>query len=344
MRIFVLGYPSYFGGADTELWHTLRLWRRFELDVTMLPTWRADGEQQQRLDQIGVATVHVSGPGELARVPGLARGIVVSFCNGEFLRAAEALAALECQLVWVNCMTWVFEAEIKHYQRHGPFAAYVFQSDFQRRQIAPTYVEHGAKPEQFHLIRGAFCPDEFPFAPATHRPGEPFVLGRLARDDLDKWSSNLWNIYGSVNCANKRARVMAWSARLSEKCGAPPEWAETLAAHAESAPQFLAGLHCLFPLSGGARENWPRAGLEAMASGVPIVAQNDWGWREMIVHGVTGYLGSDDRELAHYAGMLAHDEELRLRVALAARDRLVHVLAVPHELWRRWKALFASLT
>ena len=28
-----------------------------------------------------------------------------------------------------------------------------------------------------------------------------------------------------------------------------------------------------------------------MAAGVPIVAQNDWGWREMIEHGVTGFLG-----------------------------------------------------
>ena len=53
-------------------------------------------------------------------------------------------------------------------------------------------------------------------------------------------------------------------------------------------------------VNGGARENWPRAGLEAMAAGVPIVAQNDWGWREMIEHGVTGFLGGDDCELADY--------------------------------------------
>jgi hypothetical protein len=26
-------------------------------------------------------------------------------------------------------------------------------------------------------------------------------------------------------------------------------------------PQFFATLHCLLPVNGGARENWPRAGL-----------------------------------------------------------------------------------
>ena len=60
-----------------------------------------------------------------------------------------------------------------------------------------------------------------------------------------------------------------------------------------------------------------------MAGGVPIVAQREWGWCEMVEHGVTGFLGGDDCELAHFAAMLAHDEELRLHVAERARQRLV---------------------
>ena len=45
-----------------------------------------------------------------------------------------------------------------------------------------------------------------------------------------------------------------------------------------------------------------------MAAGVAVVTQNDWGWREMIEHGVTGFLGGCDEELAHYTAMLAYDE------------------------------------
>ena len=81
-----------------------------------------------------------------------------------------------------------------------------------------------------------------------------------------------------------------------------------------------------------------------MAAGVPIVAQHDWGWREMIEHGVTGFLGSDDCELAHYAAILAHDEELRLRVIETARERLVTELANPAKIWAGWQRLFDSLS
>lgn len=343
-RVYVLGYPSRYGGADTELWHTLRLWRRFGLDVALIPTWHASPEHRARLDAIGVPTFAATGPDGLRDVPGLSGSIAVGFCNAGFLRSAHYLRAMGCRTVWANCMTWVFDEEVAHYQHHGAFDAYVFQSAFQQRELAPIYARYGADTRRLHLIRGAFCFDEFPFSPRSHRPGEAFLMGRIARDDLDKWSSNLWPIYSSVNYANKLARVMAWSPRLTSKCGAPPTWAEALTADTESAQQFLSTLHCLFAINGGAKENWPRAGLEAMSSGVPIVAQNEWGWREMIDHGETGFLGSDDRELAHFAAMLAHDENLRIRIALNARDRLETALAAPRVIWLAWKHLFASLT
>ncbi|MDR0610919.1 MAG: glycosyltransferase [Planctomycetaceae bacterium] len=68
-----------------------------------------------------------------------------------------------------------------------------------------------------------------------------------------------------------------------------------------------------------------RAGLEAFATGVPVVAQNDWGWKEMIEHGQTGFLGSNDQELAHYTAVLAHDEKLRQQIIQNAYEKLTTV-------------------
>lgn len=34
MRVFVMGYPGELGGACTELWHTIKLWRQFGVEVT----------------------------------------------------------------------------------------------------------------------------------------------------------------------------------------------------------------------------------------------------------------------------------------------------------------------
>ena len=64
----------------------------------------------------------------------------------------------------------------------------------------------------------------------------------------------------------------------------------------------------------------------------------------MVEHGVTGFLGKDDDELAHYAAMLTYDEELRLQMALAARRRLVEVLANPRVIMDGWKQLFTAVS
>ena len=165
----------------------------------------------------------------------------------------------------------------------------------------------------------------------------------MARPDLDKWSSNTWPIYSGIQYANKRALMLGMDDRTHGKLGASPIFADCLKPMAISVQKYLSTLHCLLPINGGARENWPRAGLEAMAAGVPIVAQNDWGWREMVEHGVTGFLGNNDCELAHYAACLAYDEELRQRIIHAARERLVSELAGREVLWAGWKHLFESV-
>jgi len=349
MTIFVLGYPGHTGGANTECWHTVKLWRQAGWDVTLVPTWGRDAKQQERLDAIGAATVCVEGPGELQYVPGLAGSIAVGFCNKQFIASVAHLRKLDCRLVWVNCMTFCFPHELKAWREHGPADVFVFQSQFQRRAIEPYLTPIGYRPEQGHLIRGAFDPAEFPFQPRPHKPGEEFTIGRLARPDADKWSSNTWMIYGRVPYKQRRALVMGWNDKLRHKLGTPPAWATAMPPAEITSQEFLGRCHCLMPINGGARENWPRVGLEAMAAGVPIVAQNEWGWREMIEHGVTGYLGSsaegkNDEELIYYAARLAHDEPHRLSIAEAARAR-VEELCDPAALVPAWEtALRAAST
>ena len=342
MRIFLMGYPGELGGACTEAWHTVKLWRKFDADVHLIPTWQCDKRWRERVDQLGCIT-RETNPEKLDQVDGLAGSIVVSFCNAAFLDSTPRLREMGCHLVWANCMTWLFEAERKIYAKQGPFDSYMFQSEFQRELLEPELVEIGYTPDRGHLIRGAFDLDEWQFNPRGHGAGDMFMVGRAARPDSDKWSSNTWPIYERIQYRNKRALMLGMNDRTHEKLGTPPEWADCLKPMAIEAKQFFANLHCLLPVNGGARENWPRAGLEAMAAGVPIVAQNEWGWREMIEHGVTGFLGNCDEELAHYAAMLAYNESLRLEIATNARRRLETELANPNRIWEGWKQLFDGL-
>ena len=97
--VFVIGYPADCGGANTECWHTLKLWRRFGLEVTLVPTWKATEKWRAKLDDIGCSTVETLS-NELDEVPGLQNSLVVSFCNDRFLHKASCLRQLGCKTIW----------------------------------------------------------------------------------------------------------------------------------------------------------------------------------------------------------------------------------------------------
>ncbi|MGQ9576492.1 MAG: glycosyltransferase [Thermoguttaceae bacterium] len=339
--VFVVGYPGDIGGANTECWHTVKLWRRFGLEVRLIPTGQPSAAWRARLDRIGCQTV-CAAMEELKGVPGLPGGIVVSFCNAGFLKHADRFRELGCRLVWVNCMTWLFAEERRHYQRLGPFDRYVFQSRHQESALGPQLAKFGVRPAQCFLIRGAFSLEEFPFRPLGHAPGTPLVIGRISRAAADKYSASTWAIYRRIPHPI-RARLMGWSQDVQRKLGQAPPWAECLPAGAETPQEFFSKLHCMVQVNGGAEENWPRSGLEAMASGVAIVAQNHWGWREMVRHGQTGLLADGEDQLAYYAARLAYDEPLRMEMVRRARAVLEQELANPKVIWAGWRELFASL-
>ncbi len=340
LSVFVLGAPSFYGGADTELWHTLRLWRRHDVRVTLVPTWRIDLGWREKCQEIGCSVVSVRGPEELANVPGLAGSTVVSFCNGSFLESAGRIRTLGCRIVWAGCMLWVFDAERRHYEQHGPFDRYVFQSRYQRGILESELQRYGYRPERGAVIRGAFLIDEFPFRPRHHGSGERFVVGRISRADPAKYTPDTWSVYGNIDHPVE-ARVMAWDRRIARKLGRCPQWAECLPANAEPSVEFLGRLHCMIQ-RGDCRENWPRSGLEAMALGVPIVAQNHSGWREMIRDGETGFLVDGPEGTSKRATQLARNESLRLEIARNARQALESELACPDRIWQAWREVLVS--
>ena len=124
--------------------------------------------------------------------------------------------------------------------------------------------------------------------------------------------------------------------------GPLPQWAKCLPPDSMPAAAFLANCHALLCLNGGDKENWPRVGLEAMAAGVPIIAERAWGWKEMIEDGVTGLLCGDVGEFAGELAWMALHDEKRLTMAEAARTA-VERLTDPATLGPQWRALFDAL-
>lgn len=72
-------------------------------------------------------------------------------------------------------------------------------------------------------------------------------------------------------------------------------------------------------LLAGQRQGCPNASLEAMAMGLPVVAQPDGGIAEQVRHGVTGYLAETEADMAEHTATLLQDEALRTRLGEAGR-------------------------
>lgn len=321
MKIYLVGYPSGLGGAGTEVWHTVRLWRQAGWEVCLLPMGKPPAEWVLETNKIG-CTTQVVDENHLHEVPGLPGSTVVGFCNHKFINLLPKLHKIDCHTIWVNCMTFLFGFEHSTYENDYLPSAFVFQSRFQRDMLERQLEQYGYTPSMGHLIHGAFDLSEFSFRPRPHSMDTTFIIGRHARPATDKWSSNTWPIYNRLQYRNRYALMMGVDDSIINKIGPAPEWGKYLKPQTLPVANYLKMLHCLMPINGGARENWPRAGLEAMASGVPIIAQNQWGWQDMIQNEKTGFLANTDDEFGYYATMLAYNEDKRIEITTAARQWL----------------------
>ena len=72
-EIWVAGYPSLYGGADTELDHNIDLWRRFGVEVNLVPFGRRDLPYGSTLHGSRLPDSRVLP----RRLPGSRRGVVL---------------------------------------------------------------------------------------------------------------------------------------------------------------------------------------------------------------------------------------------------------------------------
>ena len=342
MHVYVRGYPHDVGGAGQHLWSVCRLWRSARIDVTLLPMSRPNDRWLQRLNGIGAITRTERHLEDLDELRGQ---IVVGFCSEKFLRLAPALREMDCRLVWVGCMSFVHGTERQHYASHGPFDRVVTNSSFQDGTIRPELLQHGYRDEHVVRIPSPFWADEWDYRPRPLAAQDDMIVGRLSRHDPDKYAGDTWSILERARKRQKgrlRARMMAWNERVEAKLGQPPIWAECLKERTESAAEFLGSLHALCHKNGGAQENRPRVCFEAMAAGVPVVAENAHGWPELVRDDETGYLCDSPAEFAERLDSL-RDPARRERITAAARQAVSRELIDRPAIAAAWQDLFAGL-
>jgi len=317
MIVNVIGKPGRLGGASVEVGDFVKMLVGHGVEVHMEdPT---GGE----LDVAGC----VCGE-SLPSAP------VVSFGNQWFIRKLPAYSRLG-PVVWVPCMNTMTVHEMHEFRRQ-PADVLVCHTDYQRE----AYVRSAVKVmfPRVEKIPGAFFPDDWKFAPLEYN-GSEFCIGRIARADPMKWVSNYYKELSRLE--NIQAISVGVTSDISRRIGRCPPWAQEYKPDSVSVAEIYPRLHAMWAV-GTIAENWSRVGLEAMATGVPIIANDKGGWREMLSDGLTGFLARDKHDAVDVISELMNDDEYRIDVANRARERVVG-LSCDAEVWEPWKTLLESL-
>ena len=333
--IWVAGFPSAYGGADTELDHQIALWRRHDVEVHLVPMFGADPAVADRQRSRG-CHIHTY------RDDIFQGQLVVSYCNGEFLAHLPRIMAAgrPAQVVWFNCMTWLFDGE-REAHRRGWIDVFGFVSAYQRRQLEPQLAAIRPRVESF-AYRPFFDVDAVEWR--YRRWDGSYRLGRISRDDAGKFAPDTWRIFDRVLVPGQLAKkvyLLGYGPNAAARTGpAPPglDW-QTWGPGAIAATEFYRTIDTMVHKTGGSRESYCRVVVEAYAHGVVPIVEDDYAFAELVDHERTGFRAATSDEMSWWASVLAHDPDRHRTMAERGRAFLAGEPADPAACWAGWRTL-----
>lgn len=340
-ELWIAGYPSFVGGADTELDHNIDLWRQYDIDVNLVPMFGCDPKMQKICDDRKCRTI----PYHKAIFKDK---IVVSFCNGEFLKRLPEIMEYgkPKQVIWFNCMTWLFNEEIiainnKWIDLHGFVSEYqknTLQLQIQQKTGKDINILEGYKP--YFNINNLSQNLEFIYrSPKNH-----FCMGRVSRDDGAKFSQDMWNIFYKVNAPlPTKTFILGFGPNAFAKCGQAPnglDW-QIWSPGAIPVKELYSKLHCLIHKTGGSKESYCRIVPECYAAGVPMIVENNYAFKELVVNNETGFLCDSSDEMSHRASELAFNEVLRKKIIYNAHSYLIDTISNQYKCILPWLSILS---
>lgn len=330
--IYVFGWPSFLGGADTKLTHLLiLLHRHYRITVVPNDAHRLSEKVWTRfLDRLGIAYA------TFGSLPRRLEGYGLSLCNGRFFPdgIARRARARGLKIIWSSEMMWHHPGEREAIEA-GLIDQVLYVSEFQRRKLSEGY---GGIPG--HVTGNYIDPREFPF---RERRNSTFTIGRLSRPDPVKYPEDFPVFYECLGLPDTRFRVMAWSDELRRKYRwhrFDQRW-DLLESVAEPQLDFLHSLDLfVYPLGHNFRESWGRSTVEAMLTGaIPLVPRGHH-LENLMVDGESGFVCDDFRVYQEHALRLRLDYEYRRRVSGQCRAHAEHELCDAGRHLKVWQEVF----
>lgn len=189
----------------------------------------------------------------------------------------------------------------------------VYASDAQRARLGAPFGER-IEPSPIDLLD--FSPD------VVSSPREGFTVGRLSRDERSKHHPLDPIVYSELVRAGAAVQVMGGTCLR----GTVPEGVLLLPEGELDAADFLRGLHCFYYRTAPELfEAFGRVVVEAMACGLPIVAERRGGYVELLEHGRTALLFDTTQEACELLRSLQGKPALCRMLGEAARERALEL-------------------
>jgi glycosyltransferase involved in cell wall biosynthesis len=171
------------------------------------------------------------------------------------------------------------------------------------------------------------------------RPPRTFTVGRLSRDIRSKHHEEdpmLWRALAQAGC---RVRLMGGTCLAAELAGVPG--IELLPVNSEDPASFLRSLDCfVYRTSAHWFEAYGRVVMEAMATGLPVVAGERGGYADHLRDGINACVVSSTREAIDRVAALSRSAVDAARIGAKARRDAIALNA--RELPRRTLALLTD--
>lgn len=220
--------------------------------------------------------------------------------------------------------------------------------------VQQFYVEQGIAAEKFVVIPNAVAPTTVAPMPRAallaelNLPPESRLIGAVGRLWPQKrvkdliWAADLLKVIRNdvhlvvIGDGPERERLLRYRQRVHI------EDHVHFVGHRDDVPRWLPNFDLLWLASG--YEGLPNVVLEAMAAGIPVVATDIPGNRDLVIPGKTGYLVpvGDRAGLAQHANLLLNDATLRAALGGAGKARALSEFTV-EKMVSRFAELYRQL-
>jgi len=310
MNLFIVGFPSFYGGAGAELYHQIHLWNKGfpEIKLHIIPTQKGYKNEPLYLEMVNLGiTIHE----DLDFSAITQDDAVINFCSGAFLENIELIGEKTKRVMFANCMTWLHKLE-KEKAHKNNINFYLYQRPQVRDDHANQLKQRGATGDFIHFIP-YFEQEGWEFSVKDQQFTN---IGRISRADADKFAKSTLHIYEYITSPKfKRGHFLGFNEKSQMKIGKVHDWIKTYKNQHELPVKKFYDTVDFIVQPTDTNENWPRIGFEAMYSGKPLVVDDRGGWQYMIDHGHDGFLCKTPKEFIYWGTRLAFEPELRRDIA-----------------------------